>query len=277
MTEETTNNKAYKESMNSYKKLSIQVSLNGLSLFILDTLAEKILVADSVTFKSEATPYTLLKALKEVAKKYEWSKEVFSEVVVTHTSNLFALVPKTLFNPAELANYLKFNAKLLADDQIVYDELKNQEIIVVYVPFTNINNYIFDLFGEFEYRHNSTAVLQVLFNQKTRPKITCYAHVGKQLFELMVIDQKKLLFYNQFDYTTPEDFLYYVLFTYEQMGLDPQNIKLKLFGTIEEDDPVFILCHEYLKKVSVFEPKDLSFEFAGNDDRSIDLTLLSSI
>ncbi|MBT8188385.1 MAG: DUF3822 family protein [Croceitalea sp.] len=277
MIERTTNNSDFIEPSKSYKKLSIQVSLNGLSFFILDTIGQKVLLTDSIAFKTEATPYSLLKALKNLVEQQNWSKNDFSEVVVTHTSNLFALVPKPLFDPSELANYLKFNTKILANDQLVYDELKNQEIVVVYVPYTNINNYIFELFGEFEFRHSSTAVLQVLFNQKTRSKKTCYAHVGKQLFELMVIDQKKLLFYNQFEYSTPEDFLYYVLFTYEQLKLDPQTVKLKLFGMVEEGDPVFTICHDYLKKVSVFEPKNAALELPGSDKDSIDLTLLSSL
>ncbi|NNM17706.1 MAG: DUF3822 family protein, partial [Croceitalea sp.] len=101
MIERTTNNSDFIEPSKSYKKLSIQVSLNGLSFFILDTIGQKVLLTDSIAFKTEATPYSLLKALKNLVEQQKWSKNDFFEVVVTHTSNLFALVPKPLFDPSE--------------------------------------------------------------------------------------------------------------------------------------------------------------------------------
>ena len=170
-------------------------------------------------------------------EQHELKKHQFAAVNVIHNSHLYCLVPNALFDKNELANYLKFNAKLLANDEIVYDVLPHQELICVYVPFTNINNYILDCFGEFEYTHNSAVLLQSLFQQKNN-KLSCFVHVSKKTMEIVVLEQKTLLLYNQFDYATKEDFLYYVLFTYEQLDLDVESVKLKLFGSVEEDDPI---------------------------------------
>ncbi len=262
--------------LNTYKKLSIQVSLNGLSFFILDTISTKLVLTDCVSFQSQSTPYLLLKALKEVIDKHQLHKITFSSVSVIHKSDLFCLVPKVLFDAKELANYLKFNTKLLANDHIVYDEIETQEIISVYVPFTNINNLIFELFGEFEFKHHSTVVLQTLLHQKISAKKACYVHVNKKSFELAVFDQKRLILFNQFNFDTKEDFLYYILFVYEQLQLDAESVKLKLFGQIEDNDELFEICYRYIKKVSVFEPKNGTIDLDYPNDKSIDLTLLNS-
>lgn len=261
----------------SFKKLSIQISLNGLSFFVLDTITQKILLAESIVFKTETTPYVLQKELKSLVHKHSLLDTVFQEVMVVHQNDMFCLVPKVLFDSNELPNYLKFNTKLLANDQITYDELENYDIVSVYVPFTNINNFVFDLFGEFEFLHHSTIVLQSFLNQKIGPKPVCYGHVRKNSFELGVFDQKKLILFNQFNYTTKEDFLYYILFTYEQLGLDTKTAKLKLFGQIEEGDELFNICYEYIKKVIVFEPsiKDVVLDVDNRD--SIDFSLLTSL
>ena len=184
-------------------------------------------------------------------------------------------MPKSLFDKEELPNYLKFNTKLLANDQIVYDELSNQEIVCVYVPFTNVNNYLFECFGEFEFKHNSMAMLQALFHQKSN-KTICYVHVSNKFMELAVLEQRRLVLYNQFDYKTKEDFLYYVLFTYEQLSLSVEEVKLKLFGSVEEGDPIFDICYEYLKKVSVFIPKFGNYSLEDIHNSTIDLTLLGN-
>jgi len=194
---------------------------------------------------------------------------------MVHRNNLYCLVPKPLFDKEELPNYLKFNTKLLANDEIVYDELPNQDIVCVYVPFTNVNNYLFECFGEFEFKHNSMVMLRTLLQQKSN-KALCYVHVSKKFMELSVMEHRTLIMYNQYEYNTKEDFLYYILFTYEQLGLSVEDVKLKLFGEIEEGDPLFDLCYEYLKKVSVFIPKHLNLGFTNTHRPTIDFTLLSS-
>lgn len=274
MTEKTINTEE-KSLENLYNKLSIQISLNGLSFCIADTIVNKIILSETVTFKITATPYLLLKELKTLFEKHAILKKQFSEVHVIHKNNLFSLVPKTLFDENELANYLKFNTKLLANDNIVYDEIDNQDIICVYVPFTNINNYIFENFGEFEFRHSSTALLQTLVLQKPSSKSVCYVHVAERELELVVLNQKKLVLHNQFQYRTKEDFLYYILFTYEQLGLDVESNKLKLFGKIEEGDAIFETCYTYIKKVTVFIPKHNTYSFEKEDAASIDFTMLN--
>lgn len=276
MTEKTTKKMGVEKSADSYKKLSIQISLNGLSFFVLDTITQKILLSESIDFNTETTPYLLQKELKKILLKHKLSTEQFHEVVVVHKNDMFCLVPKPLFDDTELPNYLKFNTKLLANDQITYDELENHDIISVYVPFTNINNFIFDLYGAFNYLHHSTVVLQSFLNQKIGSKPICYCHVGKNSFELGVFDQKRLLLFNQFNYSSKEDFLYYVLFTYEQLGLDIEIVKLKLFGAIEEDDELFNICYQYIKKVVVFEPAIKNVILDADNNQSIDFSLLTS-
>lgn len=258
-----------------YKKLSIQVSLNGLSFCVLDTIANTVVQSHKVAFKAESTPYLLLKELKTLFNNKKVTKEQYEEVSVIHRNDLYCLVPKPLFDKEELPNYLKFNTKLLANDQIVYDELTNQEIMCVYIPFTNVNNYLFDCFGEFEYKHSSMAVLQTLFHQKSA-KTICYAHVDNKSMEVAVLEQRRLILYNQFNYKTNEDFLYYILFTYEQLGLNVEEVKLKLFGAIEEGDAIFEMCYQYIKKVSVFIPKYGNYRFENDPTSAIDLTLLGN-
>lgn len=270
MTEKATNNSI----PDSLKKLSIQASLNGLSFFVVDSITKKMLLWDQIQFKNTASPYHLLKALKELFEKHQLLDHDFEEVSVIHFNDMFTLVPKSLFEPNEMANYLKFNTKLMANDEIVFDVLDNQEIHVVYVPFTNINNYVFECFGEFEFKHQSTEMLHTVFDQKNTEK-SCYVHVGPKTMELAVIAGKKLLLYNQFNYQEQEDFLYYVLFTYEQLQLDTEDCKLLLFGTVEENDPNYNICHAYIKNVAVFEPKNVPIVFMNTETDSIDLSSLN--
>tara|TARA_R110000868_G_scaffold109560_1_gene297754 strand:- start:12897 stop:13730 length:834 start_codon:yes stop_codon:yes gene_type:complete len=270
--------KAKNNSGLSYKKLSIQISLNGLSFCVLDSIGNTIVLQESIRFSEELIPFQVLKNLQEFLEKNDITKMSFSDVTVIHRNTLFSLVPKALFNEKELANYLKFNAKILANDHISFDEISNYDLITVYVPFVNINNYIYELFGEFEYKHNSTVLIQSLLNNFNGGKDPiCYVHVLEQQMDVIVISNKKLLLYNSFNFHTKEDFIYYLLFTIEQLKLDTETLKLRLFGTIEEGDDLYHITHKYVRNVDVYIPTNLSYHTETNSSIFIDFTTLSAL
>ncbi|MEO1010221.1 MAG: DUF3822 family protein, partial [Bacteroidota bacterium] len=200
-----TNNEDLSE---DFLKLSIQVSLNGLSFCILDTIRHKVLLSDKRVFEGTLSHYGMLKELKALFDKHSFTKKRFSEIVVIHQNPLFGLVPGPLFNPKELPNYLKFNAKLLASDHLDYDEITSHDIVNVYVPFVNVNNYIFDVFGEFVFKHMGSILISSLLNShNSEKKPVCYVHVADNTVDMVILQQKKLLLYNCFSFTTKEDFL----------------------------------------------------------------------
>ena len=94
--------------------------------------------------------------------------------------------------------------------------------------------------------------------------------------EVTVISNRKLLLYNSFFFTTKEDFIYYLLFTFEQLELDTETTKLKLFGAIEEEDSIYKICFEYVKNISIFVPSISSYPMDLNKD-SIDFTVLKTL
>lgn len=266
------------EGANDFHKLSIQVSLNGLSFCILDTISNSIIASKQRHFGKELTPYQLQKELQEMLREYRVTDYGYSNVVVIHKNSLFSLVPKDLFDENELANYLKFNVKILTNDLMAYDEIEQQDVVNVYVPFMNINNYIYDLFGAFDYLHNGTVLIQALLqgNTESREPI-CYVHAGEEQMDITVLENKKLVFFNSFPFETREDFVYYLLFTLEQLGLDPETIKVRLFGNIEEGDPYYDICYQYIQNVSLFYPSQTVYSHASDEEANIDFAVLNAL
>lgn len=272
------NNNTTGQPVTNFNKLSIQVSLNGLSFCVFDTISNRILSAENSIFAKELTPYEVLKRLKQLIDANDIAHTQFSEVVVVHRNNLFGLVPKSLFDPNELANYLKFNAKILANDHLAYDVLESYDMINVYVPFVNVNNYIYDLFGEFTFKHSGTVMIESLLNGHTNVKQTvCYGYVYDKQLDITVIAQKRLLLFNSFKFVTKEDFLYYLLFTLEQLKLDTESISLKLFGAIEEGDDIYEMCYQYINQVAIFIPPPTDHTYMEASEETIDFTVINAL
>jgi hypothetical protein len=232
-------------------ELSIQVSLNGLSFCILNIKANTIEFYKSILFSKKLTPYTLLEKLKHCFNIIAELKQPFSKLNVVHENELSALVPKTLFDEDSIADYLKFNSRILQSDYITYDNVIANDSVNVYVPYVNINNYLYETFGAFEYKHFSSVLLEnLLANEKNSEELKMYVHVANKHFEIIVIESGKLLLYNSFELQTKEDLIYYILFITEQLNLNPETFKLILLGTIQKNDEYYNIVYKYVRNVS---------------------------
>ena len=138
---------------NQYKKLSIQVSLNGLSFCILDKDAKEIIYLKKVTFEKQLDPIKILAKIELLYEEEKVLNQSIDEVVVVFNNPLFSLIPEKHFDEENAASYLKFNTRILKTDFVAFDKIA-ENIINVYIPYANITNYFFDKYGEFEYRHS---------------------------------------------------------------------------------------------------------------------------
>jgi hypothetical protein len=144
---------------NNIKELSIQVNLNGLSFCILNRTLNTIELLQSLPFLQTLNPFDVLNSLKtELSANSSFSIE-FDAVNVIHQNELSTLVPRALYNDNNKADYLKFNTKILKTDFITQDEIAVNDSVNVYIPYININNYIFETFGAFTYKHSSTVLI----------------------------------------------------------------------------------------------------------------------
>jgi hypothetical protein len=74
------------------------------------------------------------------------------------------------------------------------------------------------------------------------------------LFLLAGTSGKNLLFCNSFHYRSPEDVVYFLLFTAEQLRFDPGKIRLYISGEIEPAGPIAELLQKYFLP-PVFTPQ----------------------
>jgi hypothetical protein len=241
----------------SHKVLSIQISLNGLSFCILNSIKKSVLKIETIVFDKKLTPFELLDAVKNAFNTKDWLNDSFEKVQVIHVNDLATLVPKPMFNEDVIADYLKLNSKILKTDFITFDEIAVNETVNVYVPYININNYIYERFGDFTYKHYSTILVEeILAIEKNASENKLYLHIEATHFEIIVTKAGNLSLYNTFEYHTVEDFIYYVLFTVEQLQLNPELIETVLLGAINPDDALYKILYKYVRHISFGKRKD---------------------
>ncbi len=239
--------------------LSIQLSLDGFSFCIYNNLENELSCFAVYEFeKRSISPYKHLEFVEELFEKEEVLNLGFNSVSVTHFNNLVTQVPLPFFDKNNMERYLQYSVKVLENDYITFDEIKNSEIVNVYIPFVNINNFLIDKFNSFIYKHSSTVLIEKLVHQyKNFEGDFYFVNVANNNFEIVVIKNKKLELYNFFDFKTKEDFIYYILFTAEQLNLNPEEFQLILLGDIEKESELYTIMYQYIRNIKFYTPTNL--------------------
>jgi hypothetical protein len=248
---------------NSYKRLSVQVSLTGLSFLVSHQDTKDTIFFTEKHFDRSYTPEELLFEIQHLIAREAALSDNFVSVTIIYATNMFAVVPAPLFDETKLSEYLKFNAKILANDFIAHDALTNHDMVVVYVPFVNINNYFFDHYGAFQYLHSSSVLLKTLLDSEkhgTTPKV--FIHIRKEQFDLIVLKKGQLQLCNTYAFKTPEDYMYYVLFCLEQLNLNPDSIETYLIGAIDKADALYEISYRYIRNISFYNANFEGISFA---------------
>lgn len=229
----------------NYKRLILKVGLKGLSYAIFDSLSGKIIQVDAIGFKNQVSTEDELKLAFETNSALT---ENYDEVMIIHDNNLSTFVPVALFEEELLGSYLQYNTKVFETDLFAFDELPQHQINTVYVPYVNINNFLLDQFETFDYKHASTILVgKFLELSKNKEEKQMFVHFSDGRFEIVVVQNQKLLLYNSFDYITSTDFIYYLLFTAEQLQLNPEVFNLYLLGQISDEDENFKMAYKYVR------------------------------
>ena len=231
--------------------LSVQVSLIGHSFLVKDVAMNKEIFSHNETFATAISPDEALIALTTTIEENPELQQKFETITVVHQNDLLTVVPQSLFDENEAANYLKFNTKILPTDFVAFDVLAQQELIVVYVPYININNYFFDTYGSFQYYHHATiAIKEAISSSSFKEATNVHVDVLKNSFSCTVIEKGKLLLHNVYSYKTKEDFIYYILFCFEQLALNPDETPLILSGIITTDSELHQLLYTYIRNIT---------------------------
>ena len=242
--------------------LSIQLSLDGFSFCVYNKIQDKVGAFGVYEFEnSTSSPFKQLESVKELFAQEKLLQLNYKSVFVTHFNNLVTQVPTPLFNKNNLASYLQYTVKVLENDFIAYDELSNSEIVNVYIPFVNVNNFLLDTYESFDYKHSSTVLIENLLNQyKNLEGHFCFVNVTAHNFEIVVIKNKKLELFNFFSFSTKEDFIYYILFTAEQLNLNPEEFELILMGDIEKESELYDIVYQYIRNVMFYVPNNAALQ-----------------
>lgn len=246
-------------------RLSVQISFNGLSFLVTTPHRQEAAFFKEVDLQHSTTPEELLYEVEQTLAQNPVFETPFREIAVVYATPVYTLVPTHLFDASKASEYLKFNSKILPNDYIATDVLDELNITVVYVPFMNINNFFFEKYGSFDYFHSASILIKKLVQHQNFPSPHIFLHFLDNHFDCIILKNGQLDLCNSYNYKTPEDFIYFTLFSMEQLNLDPEVVPVYLCGNVGKDDKVFEYAYRYIRNVAFLSPDPLTAKIENTE------------
>ncbi len=189
--------------------------------------------------------------MDQLFSKDPFLRAQYQLVKVMFTNHLFTFVPNELFDPGQTQHYLSFN--LLEPDSFFQErhdmkQLQAQNIFCVNrEPKIVVNKY----HPNNRVYHSSTPLVEGLLS-------TYAAEPGIRLFifswndndmELVLVENGKLVLYNYFQVNSKEEFIYYPLYSCQQLKYKRDEVEVIAGGILSATSPALALLGKYFKKI----------------------------
>ena len=234
--------------------MTIQYSLDGLSFVVFDTAENKFIALKHYhTTEKNISLETLLLELQE---KESLNFDEFKNVNILIDNNNNTFVPKDYFQEETKEDYLSLlNIK---HSNVLTDDIAEHNIVNVYSYDDKLNF----LNNNIKVYHSSSILIKKLLKEFSgrNPETRAFVNVKNNSYELIIINNDKLVFHNYFNFNTKEDFLYFILFTFDQLNIDNESIPLYFIGFIEEKSTLIELCSRYIRNIRFFN-RDNDFNY----------------
>ena len=189
----------------------------------------------------------------------------WSTVTLCISNQQYTLIPKEVVQENTVADYLKFTCPV-DSDIIKYFTHPSLNLTVAFAIESLLFNWFQKTYQQSSLHtiHQANSLIEATLtylrgsSSSLLPQLLTF--VEKNHLHIIIIQKAKLLYYNRFEYTNSDEFLYYILSVMHTRQLDPGFHKVILGGDINKGTTAYRKARNYIRKLSfIGKPPYLKF------------------
>ena len=221
--------------------LSIEISPKNISYCLLNIQNLKFIFLKSVTVENTN------ELINQIGSENDLKLE-YSSSCVSYKNFPTTLIPNELFDKEKKHLYLDFLCE--NTENIKLDISKKINCTAVYSIEDKLSQTIQQIQPNIKEKNSTIVKICQLIKQYSHIKEkTAFLFVYTNKININIIEKESLIFQNYFKISNETDVLYFILFCFEQLNLDPNSIELYLFGNIERGDENYSLLYKYIRNI----------------------------
>lgn len=167
-----------------------------------------------------------------------WSSNHWKNVRVAINSHAFSLIPSLIFDQNNASDYLTFalGRGVREGERVLYHELP---LVHAYNVFSIPSIWYDWIISHFSlsnitfYHLTSPLIIGALVSHAEYQELKMVSvYLEKDYFTLIVTESQQLIFCNRFKFSHPQELVYIVLFTLNELNLLPEEMKVLCYGDI---------------------------------------------
>lgn len=250
-------------------ELNLRISPDALSYCVFDSVAAKFLHLESYDLREPGRNPVI------PGDHGQWVSTRLSELLEDKLADMagghqkcrillewgnVALVPEALYSEDEKAAIFDFNnaGGPYPVNELRHDALPGLNAYSIYHVPPAVGSLLERFFPGAGLHHHSTAlingILQKYINLGNDKLL--HVNVARSRVDILRLKGKKLDYFNSFTYNTAEDFMYYLIFVVEQLGLNPESVELIISGEVDKHSSLVDLVMKYIRYVQFVKRND---------------------
>jgi hypothetical protein len=243
-------------------ELSIRMHADGLSYCVQDQHTGRFLHIEAfdlsgpdrkVYIPGEEEDARIDKLSELLQHELNWLCQPFAATRILYEQGKSTLVPEALFAEEDKKDIFDFNVAngRAPEEEIRYDRIRSVNAYNLFRLPADVQALLTRHFQDATIFHHSTALITALMQQyrNTDTGKSLFVNTAMHHIDIMRIKDKKLDYFNSFRYNTTEDFMYYLVFVVEQLGLNPESVDMLLMGEVEKQSPLVDMIRKYIRNV----------------------------
>lgn len=246
--------------------LLIHIGQRDLQVGVVDSQENRMLLLEDYVFPVQASPQELPQILDHLFDAHAFLKAAFWKgIKISVKNNKFVQVPEALFVEEAKAEYLKFNAYLEPDEEVLSILNERSRAVTVFAVPSALRQWLMQLYPNNTpvFMHQSAVLIEGITEfARNRKDDPLYIYVDRFKLHILSCKQGKLLYYNQFLIKQFSDYIKYIMLVMKSLKLSQSSSQVMLWGYIGKNSPHYHEFYKYINNVIYgHRPKHLAFGY----------------
>jgi hypothetical protein len=237
-----------------YYSLSLFIGHRDFQILIKDNESGYALLLEDMVLDPKITEKQKREVLKFIFDDHHLLLANFWKSINLVVKNqLYSFVPFALFDESSAASYLQSHTPFAAnEDEIMLTYHQHYDLVNVFGVPRWIREMLTQIYAasSFNFQHQSGAIIDGMNGQNQGRSRSVLLFVDRFMLHFVVLEEKKLIYCNQFPIRKFRDYTHYISVVNREFGLDTDIDKITLYGFLGDNTPHFQELRKHFVNIS---------------------------
>ncbi len=251
--------------------LVMQVGIQDVQFAVIDSQDNTVMGLEDYQLRGIRTINERLRLIKRILDTHEYLTAGFwKDVKLCLKSHKFSFVPSHLFVQEAVADYLALNSEIKTSfEEVNYYKQIAVDTINVFAAETKLCRWIESIHQRKKVHviHQGSALIEGFLKHADHiNKKSMYVFIDRGIMHIVVTEDRKLLYYNQFASQKKEDYLKYIMLVFNELKMSGKHSHVFLWGFIHPNSEEMALLKRYIRNISFgSKPSFLKFSYVYDE------------